>query len=96
MPLFVRLHKLTAKGAQELKDFEKTLKEFRKIQEGMGIKVVASYATLGEYDLVSIVDAPSDEAAFRISAVLGTIGNVSTVTMRAMPIEEFTKMTKTL
>ncbi len=96
MPIFVRLHRLTAKGAQGLKDFEKSLKEFRKIQEGMGIKVIASYAMLGEYDFISIVDAPSDEAAFKISAVLGSMGNISTVTMRAMPIEEFAKMTKEL
>ncbi len=96
MPVYVRLHKLTAKGAQGIKDFENSLKESRKKQESMGIKVIASYATLGEYDFVSIVDAPSDEAAFKISAVLGSIGVVSTVTMRAMPTEKFAEMAKGL
>jgi uncharacterized protein with GYD domain len=93
---FVRLHKLTAKGAANIKDFKKSLDEFRKLQEEMGVKIIASYACLGEYDFISIIDAPDDETAFKLSAVLGEKGNISTVTMKAMRTEKFAKMASNL
>jgi uncharacterized protein with GYD domain len=92
MAEFVRLHKLTAKGAANIKDFKKSLEEFRMLQEKMGVKVIASYACLGEYDFVSIIDAPDDEAAFKLSAVLGEAGSISTVTMKSMKTDDFADM----
>ena len=95
MVAFVRLHKLTSKGAADIRDFKKGLAEFRKLQEEMGVKIITSYACLGEYDFVSIIDAPDDEAAFKLSVALGEAGNISTVTMKAMKIEEFSEMAST-
>jgi uncharacterized protein with GYD domain len=94
MPEFVRLHRLTSTGAAELGDFKKSLEEFRELQEKMGVKLIASYACLGDYDFVSIINAPDDETAFELSARLGRRGNISTVTMKAMPIERFADMTE--
>jgi uncharacterized protein with GYD domain len=59
----------------------------------MGSKVIASYACLGEYDFVSIIDAPDDETVFKLSAQLGCRGNISTITMKAMPTEKFAELT---
>lgn len=89
---YVRLHKLTARGAADIKDFKKSLNGFRKVQDEMGVKLLASYACLGEYDFVSIIEVPDDETAFKLSAVLGKMGNISTVTMKAMKTEEFAEM----
>jgi uncharacterized protein with GYD domain len=96
MPEFVRLHKLTAKGAGSIGDFGKHLAEFRKIQKDAGVKLIASYACLGEYDFVSIIDVPDDETAFKLSAQLGCKGNISTITMKAMPTEKFAELTANL
>ncbi|MFQ5800131.1 MAG: GYD domain-containing protein [Candidatus Hydrothermarchaeales archaeon] len=93
---FVRLHKLTSKGATNIRDFKKNLDEFRKLQEEMGVKIIASYACLGEYDFVSIINAPDDESAFKLSVVLGEKGNISTVTMKAMKTDEFAEMTSNM
>jgi uncharacterized protein with GYD domain len=89
---YVRLHKLTSKGATDIKDFKKSLGKFREIQEEMGVKIISSYACLGEYDFVSIIDAPDDETVFKLSAVLGEGGIISTVTMKAMKTEDFAEM----
>jgi uncharacterized protein with GYD domain len=96
MPEFVRLHKLTGKGAREIKDFKKSLKEFRAVQEKMGVKLITSYACLGEYDFISIIDAPDDKTAFKLSARLGELGNISTVTMKAMRTEQFADLASEL
>jgi uncharacterized protein with GYD domain len=96
MPQFVRLHRLTSKGATDIGDFKSHLEDFRKVQKEMGVRLIASYACLGEYDFVSIIDVPDDETAFKLSAQLGCMGNISTVTMKAMATEEFASLTHKL
>lgn len=92
MVVFVRLHRLTSKGAAKMKDLKSSLDEYRELQEEMGVKVLASYACLGEYDFVSVIDAPDDETVFKLSAVIGEKGIISTVTMRAIKTEDFVKI----
>lgn len=96
MPAFVRLHKLTSKGASNIRNFKKNLEAIRELQRETGIKLIASYACLGEYDFVSIIEAPDDETAFKISAAIGSRGNIATTTMRAMPMDEFAELTTKL
>jgi uncharacterized protein with GYD domain len=94
MVAFVRLHKLTSKGSADIRDFKKSLEEYRKGLKEMGVKVIASYACMGEYDFVSIIDAPDDEAAFKAS--LANKGIVTTATMKAMKTDEFAEMTSNM
>ncbi len=96
MSVYVRFHNLTGQGQGTLRNFKNNLAETRKLQEDMGVKIIASYATLGEYDFVSIVEAPDDETAFKISAAIGAKGSIATKTLKAMPIEEFAELTTKL
>ncbi|MEE9594436.1 MAG: GYD domain-containing protein [Candidatus Hydrothermarchaeales archaeon] len=96
MPYFVRLHKLTSKGASGIGNLKKNLGEIRSLQDEAGIKIIASYACLGEYDFVSIIEAPDDEAAFKLSAAIGGMGNIATTTMKAMPTDDFAELTTSL
>ncbi len=96
MPIFVRLHRLTSKGASDIKNFKKSLNDIRAIQKKLKIKLIASYACLGKYDFVSIIEAPDDKTAFKVSAAIGRKGNISTVTMKAMTTDEFAEMTTRL
>jgi uncharacterized protein with GYD domain len=48
--------------------------------------------TLGAHDVVSIVDAPSDEAIISVGLALGTQGNVRTQTLRAFSATEMSKL----
>ncbi len=93
MPYYVRLINLTEQGARNIKGLKRMLAEIRKTQEDMGIKLVASYATMGEYDFVSVIEAPDDEIAFKISAVLATRGNVRTKTLKAISTDDFAELT---
>jgi uncharacterized protein with GYD domain len=44
------------------------------------------YAVLGDYDFVSILDAPDNESAARFSMELGVIAGVQITTLPAIPI----------
>ncbi|MBI4258889.1 MAG: GYD domain-containing protein [Thaumarchaeota archaeon] len=94
MPLYVRLIKYTDQGLKTLKDLPSRLSSVRKIVEANGGKLVSSYVTLGPYDVVSILEAPSDEAAFKIGVQIAAQGNLSSQTMRAITMSEFVKLTR--
>ena len=47
------------------------------------------YAVLGEFDFVSILDAPDNESAARFSMELGVTAGVQITTLPAIPIGRF-------
>jgi uncharacterized protein with GYD domain len=89
MPTYISLMKLTGKGIAEIKDSRRRIEEAREKMEAMGSKIVGLYVTMGEYDMMAIVEGTNDEAALTFLLGLGAEGNVRTVTMRAFTAEEF-------
>ncbi len=55
-----------------------------------GIKILSFYWTLGRYDTVVTMDAPSAEAAMKMNLMVSDF--VSTQTMVAIPREEAIKL----
>jgi len=89
MAIFVMLSTLTDDGRKTIKKNPDRIKEVNKEVEEMGVKVIAQYALLGHYDFVNILDAPNNEAVSRVAIELGSRGTVQTMTMAALPIDEF-------
>ena len=58
MPVFIMLTKLTSNGVKTIKDNPSRVQEVNKEVEQLGVKVLSQWATLGEYDFVSVVEAP--------------------------------------
>ena len=57
--------------------------------EPAGIKLIEGYATLGEYDLVAIVEAPDDKTIAAASIAISSTGSVSALkTSPLMPVED--------
>ena len=54
------------------------------------------YATMGEYDYVTIGELPSDENHMAFILGLGSAGNVRTTTLRAFTEKEFAAIVKKL
>lgn len=89
MARFIMLSSLTDEGAATIKKNPERIKEVNKDVEALGGKVVDQYACLGEYDFVSILEAPDVETIARISVELGSRGSVHVRTLTAMPVDEF-------
>jgi uncharacterized protein with GYD domain len=89
MPTYVTLYKLTEQGIKDIKDAPRRIEEGIRAWEGLGGKLVAFYATQGEYDYVAISEAPSEEVATAFVLGQGAKGNVRTTSMRAFSAEEF-------
>jgi len=85
---------LTDEGRKTIKENPQRIKEVNKEVEAMGVKIVAQYAVLGLYDFVNVIDAPSNEVIARVAIELGARGTLQTMTMAAMPLDEFIRGVK--
>ena len=88
MPTFITLTKWKKSPSNEkevVDNFTKTLEELEK--QGIKMKI---YWTLGRYDAVSIIEAPSEKEAMRI--LLPMLDIIYTETMVAVPREEAIKL----
>ena len=88
MALFVMLTNLTPDGVKTLKSNPNRVSEVNKEVEQIGAKVVAQYATLGQYDFVTIVEAPDSETMAKVSVELGSRGTMTSQTMAAMKSDQ--------
>jgi uncharacterized protein with GYD domain len=89
MPLFIMLTNLTADGVKTLKNNPARVGEVNKEVEQLGIKVLDQWATLGQYDFVSVVEAPDAQTMAKVSVELGSRGTTSNQTLSAITAEEF-------
>jgi len=96
MPLYVTLFKWTEQGVKDIKNVPARIEASIKAAEGLGGKMLGVYLTMGEYDLVSIGEWPSDEAASTTALAISSRGNVRTTSMRAFTPAEFAKIVKNL
>ena len=96
MPTYIVLYKLTDQGIRNIKDAPQRIEEGTKALEAVGDKVIGFYSVMGEYDYVSIGEAPNDETAVALALAMGSQGNVRTTTLKAFTKEEFAEIVKKL
>jgi uncharacterized protein with GYD domain len=85
MTSYIVLMNWTEQGARNVRDSPKRLDAARKQLGDMGGVFKAFYLTMGEYDMVAVVEAPDDAVLARFSLMLAAAGNVRTRTLKAFP-----------
>ena len=88
MSNYVLLIDWTEQGIKNVKDTVKRAKSFESAIEKAGGKSLGFYYTIGKYDMVAIVQAPTDEAIASVLFSLGSLGNVRTETLKAFSTDE--------
>lgn len=63
------------------------LREVSNEVESMGLKVVAQYALMGQWDFLNIIEAPDEATMAKAAVSLAARGTMRTTTMQALPIE---------
>jgi uncharacterized protein with GYD domain len=91
---YILLSSLTSEGLGTLKNKPERILEVNKEIESFNVKVLEQYAVLGPYDFVNIVEAPDNDAVFKMSVELGSRGTVKIMSMPAIKIEELIKSLK--
>ncbi|MFL5761014.1 MAG: GYD domain-containing protein [Thermomicrobiales bacterium] len=83
MARYVVLIDFTDQGVRSAKETVQRSRQARADWERRGVRMEAVYWTLGEHDIVGIVDAPDDATLAATLLELAGAGNVRTKTMRA-------------
>jgi uncharacterized protein with GYD domain len=83
MALFIVLANFTEQGIRNVKDSPKRAEAFRDMAKKCGVTVKDMFWTLGQYDIVAILEAPDDVSITVLGLSLGSLGNVRTQTLRA-------------
>lgn len=92
MATYISLVSYTDQGIRNIKDSPKRLEAAKKLLKGMGGELKEFYLTLGQYDIVTVLDAPNDEVVTRFVLGLASAGNVRTTTLKAFPEPEYRKI----
>ena len=89
MAVYVMLTTLTDEGRKTVKENPARIKEVNKEVEAMGVKILAQYALLGQYDFINVFEAPGNEAVVKVAVELGARGTLQTTTLAAMTLDDF-------
>ena len=93
MPTYIAMLKWTSQGVENLKQSSPArLDAARKSFEAVGIKMKDFYMTMGQHDIVTILEAPDDTTLARAMLGLLAKGATTTETCRAFTEDEYRKI----
>jgi uncharacterized protein with GYD domain len=96
MATYITLLKYTDQGIKDIKNGPNRLDAARKAWTAAGGSLKSFYLTMGRYDAVVISELPDDATAAKLALATGSLGNVSTETLRAFTEDEFRKIVSSL
>ena len=85
MAKYILLTSWTDQGIKNVKESPKRLDTAKALAKNLECKFEQFYMTIGAYDIVTVIDAPDDEAIAKFVLSLGSAGNVRTTTLKAFP-----------
>jgi len=92
MPIFVALGTITDDGIKNLEAMGARHKRAVERAEQRGGKILGSYALLGQYDYLVLLEAPDTKTAMYVLTREAHGGNVRYQTMAAIPMAEFAEL----
>jgi uncharacterized protein with GYD domain len=93
MATYITLLKFTDQGIRNVKESPKRFDVAIKMAKSMGVTIQQGYWTMGAYDLVVIAEGAEDAIATWMFKV-GSLGNVTSNTLRAFTPGEMKKIVK--
>jgi uncharacterized protein with GYD domain len=91
MALYIMMSNLTDEGRKTVKANPHRIKEVNKEVEGMGVKIIAQYVVLGQYDFINVLEAPSNQVVAKLALELSSRGTLQTTTFAALTLDDFIK-----
>ena len=96
MAQYIMLANWTDQGIRNVKDSPGRLDAARQQWKKHGVEITAFYMTMGSHDMVTILEAPNDEAVAKVALALGSAGNLRTTTLKAFNEAEYRQIVQTL
>ena len=96
MPMYILLVNWTDQGVRNAKESPQRLDAAREVARKFGAELKDTYLTMGGYDLVSVLEAPDDQAVAKFVLSAGALGSVRTTTLKAFTEAEYRDIMRTL
>jgi uncharacterized protein with GYD domain len=96
MPTYVVLVNWTEQGLKNVKQTLQRTDSGGEIAQKHGLKLEQAYWTVGPYDMLTIFEAPDEEALSAHLLEIGSLGNVRTTTLRAYDEQEMSAILQRL
>jgi uncharacterized protein with GYD domain len=88
MVTYVTLINFTDQGARHIKDTPNRAGAYKELATKLGCTVKEIWWTQGQYDVISVVEAPDDASATALAMSVGKLGFIRTQTLRAYSAAE--------
>lgn len=88
MTTHIALCNFTDQGLRSIKDTTKRADAVKEAASKFGAKMTQIYWTLGQYDLVAIIEAADEASATAFALAISSAGNVRMQTLRAFSKDE--------
>ena len=92
---YIMLMKFLSPGVDSIKEASRGRAAGKKAAKALGITWKQQYLVMGDYDIITILEAPNDEVVAKF-ALMGMTGTLSITTMRAFTEAEADKLIKGL
>ncbi|MBX9790510.1 MAG: GYD domain-containing protein [Pirellulales bacterium] len=92
MATYLTTVRFTPTGLAAIQDTTKRAATFKTAAKKLGVKVAATYWTLGDYDGLLVLEAADDQAVTKALIELAALGNVRTATVPAFTAGEIDKL----
>lgn len=96
MPHYVLLVNFTDDGLRRVTEMPTRAQPIQQQLLQLGIRVHSQFFTLGQYDLVMVVEAPSQEAVLKLSLSQAVQGYARAETLPAFTFSEFNRVVSEL
>lgn len=92
MPTYVTLLNWTDQGIRNIKESPARLDAAKEAFESAGAKIKEFFLVTGQYDMVIVSEAPSDEVVAKLALAVASLGSVRTLSARAFTEDEYRKI----
>ena len=88
MATYIALSRFTDQGIRTVKDTTRRAAAVQEAAKSFGANMTQIYWTLGQYDLITIIDADDEQSATAFALAIASAGNVRMETLRAFSRDE--------
>jgi uncharacterized protein with GYD domain len=88
MGTYVMLTTLGPDGWATVREHPERIRQVTTEVEAMGLRVVAQYALMGQWDFLNIIEAPDEATLAKAAISLAARGTMRTMTLQAVTIDD--------
>lgn len=96
MATYIGLLNWTDEGIRNVKDSPSRLDGAKAAIKAAGGEMTSFYMTMGQYDMVGVIEAPDDATFAKIMLAISSQGTIRSATLKAFSEDEYKKIVGSL